>query len=237
MGNKPKSTLPITVLIQSIRRSHVTRGPKSTKSGKATGHRSWQWNPQWGWENAKLCLQLNLMSIFLCLMSLITAFSSIKKNYRKTGQLACSLMKISSGHTFLGNAMKPKFHHIGHRSQQLEDQPSKPIGKGSLAITNLNFNAVVEMCFMHQTWQAATGVHMILGNEKHYTKTSSVAYYTRYWRKNKMALLLGQALSTRPIGFLLRGDKHPTAVQQPETWPTQSPQLQLMQPRSMPPNN
>ena len=32
-----------------------------------------------GWENAKLCLQLNLMSIFLCLTSFITAFSSLKK--------------------------------------------------------------------------------------------------------------------------------------------------------------
>jgi len=84
-----------TVLIQSICRSHVTRGPKS---GEVTGHRSWRRNPQRGRENAKLCLQLNLMSIFLCLMSLITAFSSIKKIYRKTGQLPCSLMKISSGH-------------------------------------------------------------------------------------------------------------------------------------------
>jgi len=49
---------------------------------------------------------------------------------------------------------------------QLEDQPSKPIGKGSLAITNLNFDAMVEMHFMHQTWQAAISVHTKLGNEK-----------------------------------------------------------------------
>jgi len=106
-----------TVLIQSIHRSHITRGPKSTKSGKVTGHRRWWQNPQRGWENAKLCLQLNLMSIFLCLLSLITAFSSVEKNYGKTGQLACSLTKISSGHTFLGDATKPKVRHIGHRSQ------------------------------------------------------------------------------------------------------------------------
>jgi len=50
-----------TVLIQSIRRSCITRGPKSTKSGKVTGHRSWRRNPQRGRENAKLCLQLNLI--------------------------------------------------------------------------------------------------------------------------------------------------------------------------------
>ena len=106
-----------TLLIQSIHWSCVTRGPKLTKSGKVTGHRSWRWNPQRGQENAKLCLQLNLMSIFLCLTSLITAFSSIKKTYRKTGQLACSLMKISSGHTFLDNTPKPKFCCVGHRSQ------------------------------------------------------------------------------------------------------------------------
>jgi len=43
----PKITTMInTVLIQSIRRSRVTRGPKSTKSGKVTGHRSWRQNPQ-----------------------------------------------------------------------------------------------------------------------------------------------------------------------------------------------
>ena len=65
-----------TVLIQSLHRSRITRGPKSTKSGEVTGHRSWRWNPQRGRENAKLCLQLNLMSIFLCLTSFITAFSS-----------------------------------------------------------------------------------------------------------------------------------------------------------------
>jgi len=34
---------------------------------------------------------------------------------------------------------------------QLWDELSKPIGKGSLAITDLNFDAMVEMHFMHQT--------------------------------------------------------------------------------------
>jgi len=80
--------------------------------------------------------------------------------------------------------------------------------------------------------------NLVMRNPKiQYAKKSSVAYYTRYWRKNKMTLLLGQASSARPVGFLLLGDKHPTAAQQLEAWPTQSPQLQLMQPRSMPLNN
>jgi len=72
-----------TILIQSIRRSRVTRDPKSTKSGKVTGHRSLQWNPQRGRENAKLCL-LNfnvyffVSSIIYCTISIDSAVTRHK---------------------------------------------------------------------------------------------------------------------------------------------------------------
>jgi hypothetical protein len=72
-----------TVPIQSIRRSRVTRGPKSTKSGEVTGHRSQRRNPQIGQKNAKVCLlkNLNEKSIFSCLPPLILIAASISNIY------------------------------------------------------------------------------------------------------------------------------------------------------------
>jgi len=52
------------------------------------------------------------------------------------------------------------------RELQLGDEPSKPLGKGSLTFTDLNFDSLIEMRFMYQTRQAeaANGVRTKLGS-------------------------------------------------------------------------
>jgi len=83
---------------------------------KVTGHMRWRQNPQRGPENAKLCL-LKFNVYFFVSPVIYNSFYFCNLFYGKTGQLTCSLMKISSSHTSPGNVMKQKFRHVSHWSQ------------------------------------------------------------------------------------------------------------------------
>lgn len=50
----------------------------------------------------------------------------------------------------------------GLPSVQVPDEPAKPMGWGAIAFKDVDFDALVEMCRLHQTRQAAEGVWMKL---------------------------------------------------------------------------